>query len=214
VHLADRLPGHRILAPDLRGHGASGKEPPWDIGTHIADLLETIEEPIPDWLGFSFGGRIAATIAATYPERVRSLILLDPALHIPPATAHKRAEGALERERYPSFTSAVDGQQDPDNPYESPRAHREEEVRENFTEENGVYTAKWDPAMAVVAFSEMSRPAPSDASVPTLSVLAEGSWIPPIPRGDVVTLRSGHSVLWDAFDQTADAVARHLESRP
>src|SRR3989440_9942047 len=33
----------RVLAPDLRGHGSSSWEPPWTIGTHAADVLETIE---------------------------------------------------------------------------------------------------------------------------------------------------------------------------
>ena len=214
VHLADRLPGRRILAPDMRGHGRSGKEPPWDIGTHVQDLLASIEEPIADWLGFSYGGRIAAEIAARYPERVRSLILLDPALQLPPAIAHERSDGARIREEYDDFESAVRGQKDPDDPYETPLFHLEEEVRENFLLSENRYTARWQPAMQVTAFSEMARPAPFEAEMPTLSVLGDASWIPPIPRGTVVTVKSGHGVLWDALDETAQAVKSHLESRP
>jgi lipase len=208
--LAERLRTRHVIAPDLRGHGASGKEPPWDIATHVQDLLETIEEPRADWLGFSFGGRLAAEVAALEPGRVRSLVLLDPALHLPAELAGRKADGARVEETYPSFDRAVDGQRDPDDPYETPRIHLEEEVRENFVEENGVYRARWSAAMAVVAFSEMARPAPPATGHPTLTIVGDASWIAPSDRGTVVTLRSGHAVLWDAFDETAEAVARHI----
>ena len=214
VHLADRLPGRRVIAPDLRGHGASGRRPPWDIATHVLDLLETVEEPIADWLGFSYGGRIAAEIAGRYPERVRSLILLDPALELPADVAHERADGARPGEEYASFEEAVSGQKDPDDPYDTPRHHLEEEVRENFVERDGRYAGRWDPAAVVVAFSEMAKPAPPEAPVPTLSVLGDASWVPPVPRGEVTTLRSGHGVLWTDLEGTAEVVRAHLESRP
>jgi lipase len=214
VHLADRLPGRRLIAPDLRGHGRSGKEPPWDIATHVQDVLETIEEPMADWLGFSYGGRIAAEIAARYPERVRSLSLLDPALRLPAGLAHERADSSREGESYGSWEDAVAGQKDPDDPYDTPREHLEEEVRENFVLSENRYSPRWDPSMAVVAWSEMTRPAPPEAEVPTLTIEGDKSWVPAHGRGTVVTLKSGHGVLWDALDDTAEAVRSHLESRP
>ena len=33
----------RVVAPDLRGHGRSGYEPPWTIATHVADVVETLD---------------------------------------------------------------------------------------------------------------------------------------------------------------------------
>jgi lipase len=212
--LAERLGNRHVIAPDLRGHGGSGKEPPWDMGTHVNDLLETIDVPMADWAGFSYGGRIAAQIAAMYPERVRSLILLDPALQLPPELAHQKADGARTREEYASWEEAVEGQKDPDDPYDTPRHHFEDEVRENFVLSEGRYVAKWDPAMTVVAFSEMSRTAPPEAPVPTLTIEGDASWVPPLGRGTVVRTRAGHGVLWDAFDETAEAIRSHLESRP
>ncbi len=214
VHLANRLEDRTIIAPDLRGHGDSPKDPPWDVAAHIGDLIESIEEPFADWLGFSYGGRIAAQIAAQYPERVRSLILLDAALHLPPPLARERAEAARHGERYESFEEAVQGQKDPDDPYDTPREHLEEEIRENFTHEDGVYLPRWEPAMVVVAYSEMSRPAPPPTDHPTLSVIGDGSWVPRAERGDTVVLQSGHGVLWDAFEETAAAVEAHLHRRP
>src|SRR5450631_928704 len=31
----DGLPDDRVIAPDLRGHGPSYWEPPWDVATHL-----------------------------------------------------------------------------------------------------------------------------------------------------------------------------------
>src|SRR5256886_8631966 len=33
----------RVLAPDLRGHGFSGWDPPWTFATHAHDVLETLD---------------------------------------------------------------------------------------------------------------------------------------------------------------------------
>jgi lipase len=62
--------GCSVVAVDLRGHGDSGREPPWDTATHAQDVLETLEEAGVEraaLVGHSFGGRLAAAIAA--PDR-------------------------------------------------------------------------------------------------------------------------------------------------
>src|SRR3954451_8383793 len=81
---AERWP-FRIVAPDLRGHGNSGHEPPWTFGTYVADLIETIDDlgiERPDWVGHSFGGRLVLELAAAHPERVRKAVLLDPGIQV------------------------------------------------------------------------------------------------------------------------------------
>ena len=72
----ERLEGRRVIALDLRGHGRSGSEPPWSSTPTSATRCETatalgVKEA--DWLGFSYGGRVAAALAAREPERVESL---------------------------------------------------------------------------------------------------------------------------------------------
>lgn len=86
-HLAqDHLPHVRFVAPDLRGHGRSEWTPPWTFETHVSDLQGVLDEhargPVTV-LGHSFGGALALHLAATAPGRVKSLVLLDPAIALP-----------------------------------------------------------------------------------------------------------------------------------
>ena len=53
-----------MIAPDLRGHGRSGWEPPWNHPTYVADLVETADAlgiGEADWVGHSFGGRLSSS---------------------------------------------------------------------------------------------------------------------------------------------------------
>jgi pimeloyl-ACP methyl ester carboxylesterase len=73
--------GRRVLGPDLRGHGASGK--PADSGSYlpehyVADLVAMLDElgvERVDAVGYSMGARLAWELALRHPGRVRSLVL-------------------------------------------------------------------------------------------------------------------------------------------
>jgi 3-oxoadipate enol-lactonase len=77
------LPGfsksHRVICPDLRGYGESaGLGPPYTIPQMAKDVIELLDHlgiAQVDLLGYSEGGIIAECIAATYPSRVRRLVL-------------------------------------------------------------------------------------------------------------------------------------------
>ena len=80
--VADRVKASTtLIAPDLRGRGASSGLPgPFGMVAHAADLvavLDHLDIPRAVVVGHSMGGWVAATLAAEYPERVRSLILVD-----------------------------------------------------------------------------------------------------------------------------------------
>ncbi|MGZ8706944.1 MAG: alpha/beta fold hydrolase, partial [Gaiellaceae bacterium] len=77
----ERLAGHfRVLAPDLRGHGSSGWEPPWTFPTHAHDVIETLDAAgvrRAQWVGHSFGGRLVLELAVLAPDRIERVALLD-----------------------------------------------------------------------------------------------------------------------------------------
>tara|TARA_R110002124_G_scaffold76536_5_gene205092 strand:- start:720 stop:1475 length:756 start_codon:yes stop_codon:yes gene_type:complete len=78
--LRDVLPEVLFHCPDLPGHGTSGG---WDeLQDFQTQALDLAMEAAPigrfDVLGHSFGGCLALRLLADHPERVRSLVLIEP----------------------------------------------------------------------------------------------------------------------------------------
>jgi pimeloyl-ACP methyl ester carboxylesterase len=71
---------HRVVAPDLFGHGASEKPMgDYSLGAHAAtlrDLLDHLGIGAVTLVGHSLGGGIAMQFAYLFPERVRGLVLV------------------------------------------------------------------------------------------------------------------------------------------
>jgi len=103
--LADRF---HVVALDLRGHAGSPWEPPWNLEQHVADVLEAAPVGRVTWLGHSFGARIAYETAAAAPDRVERLVLLDPAILLPPQLGRAAAENARRDRSYVSFEEGID----------------------------------------------------------------------------------------------------------
>ncbi|MEX2558136.1 MAG: alpha/beta hydrolase [Actinomycetota bacterium] len=79
--------GHRVIAPDLRGHGrssvpADGYTPP-RFAADLARLLERLDAGPVVAMGHSLGTVVASTLAVEYPELVSALILSDPVYGLP-----------------------------------------------------------------------------------------------------------------------------------
>ncbi|MEU1195824.1 alpha/beta hydrolase [Streptomyces sp. NPDC005813] len=80
-------PSRRVVAPDLRGYGASPSEPgfPGDpaltpLSTFAEDIASLLDElGIATFVlgGLSMGGQIVMECYRTFPERVRGLVLAD-----------------------------------------------------------------------------------------------------------------------------------------
>lgn len=216
--LAGELDGFRVVGLDLRGHGRSGYEPPWSIATHVADLVETAEAlgiGRAHWVGHSFGGRIVAELARRHPQLVERAVLLDPAMHIPPATAYVQAEGLRPDTSFATLEEAVDVKLADGTLFTTPRSTVEAEMDVHYDQgDDGRWRARFSRPAVITAWSEMSTAAPPFPQHPTLVVLGARSWIandvPELPKIEVVTVAGGHSVLWDDFDETAAAVSRFL----
>lgn len=78
---------HRVLVPDLRGHGRSPAPPgaPFGFPEMEADLLRLLEEKgvgVAHLVGLSAGALLALQFALDHPDRVGSLVVVGAATHL------------------------------------------------------------------------------------------------------------------------------------
>ncbi len=224
ARLAQALPGFHVLAPDLLGHGFSPWEPPWDVETHCEAILETVGPEPAVYVGHSFGGRLAVELAARDPALAPKLVLLDPAIHIPPPVALQAAETARRDQVYVSFEELVERRFEESRLYGAPRELVAEELAAHVeTGDDGRVRYRFCQSAVVAAYGEMaSAPPPFErVRVPTLLVLGERSHLPYDHLIDAhraalgsllqeVVVPGGHTPLWDALEETSAAVAAFL----
>ncbi len=90
---------HRLLMPDLRGHGMSDGSPGAISLEHVgADLRALIEfEALapPTMLGFSFGAEVVLELELAFPGTCRSMVLISPGVGNPKNTVPTKEQ--LER---------------------------------------------------------------------------------------------------------------------
>lgn len=71
----------QVITYDVRGHGQTDKPiDPYNIPLFTDDLvrlLEVLDTPLSHIIGISMGGMVAFQLAVSYPERVRSLTLVN-----------------------------------------------------------------------------------------------------------------------------------------
>ena len=217
---------YHVVAPDLLGHGRSSGEPPWSIEEHLSAIAASVDLEPAVFVGHSFGGRLAFELAARRPESVERLVLLDPAIHIPPHVALFAAENARRERVYTSFEELIERRYEESQLRSAPRDLVEAELAQHaYPDEDGRWRYRYCQSAVVSAYGEMaSEPPPfTDVRVPTLLVLGAESYVPydhlleshRDALGDLLTVVSvdgGHTVLWDALAETADAIAGFLTS--
>jgi lipase len=78
--LANALPSHHFLAPDLPNHGKSADWPSGKEGMQgaAASAIATMLDAPADVIGHSFGATVALRLAVMHPEKVRTLTLIEP----------------------------------------------------------------------------------------------------------------------------------------
>lgn len=214
-----------VLGIDLRGHGGSRAEPPWNTETHVQDVIETLEEQGVEralWIGHSYGGRVAAALAAMEPERTAGLALLESPSRVPA----DRALQAIEIGRLDWSFATVDGALEAllssdlmlAPPREVVAAFVRDDVRRGA---DGRYRFRVSPGAVVVAWSEMTLPPPPIAHAPTLLLCAASPLADTTERdtryrevlGELLTrveVPNGHNVLWEAPAETSDAIRKFV----
>lgn len=81
---------HRVIAPDLRGRGRSGKPVTgYSMPEHAADVIALLDHLGLDTVvmgGHSFGALLSIYLAAHYPDRITRVIVIDAAIVFHPDT--------------------------------------------------------------------------------------------------------------------------------
>jgi lipase len=220
--LADRF---RVLAPDLRGHGRSGHDPPWDLSTNLKDLLETVTAAgvgAAAWIGHSFGGRLLLELCARAPERVESIVLLDPAIQILPHVGRDFAAQAATDRSFATAEEAIESRT-VGNPL-TPREFLEEEAREHLVScADGRLRWRYAREAVVTGYSELCTkpPPPSVVRAPAMLVHASRFGLVreeqldeyAVALGDrleLVAVAGGHVVYWSAYEETVSALESFL----
>jgi len=215
----------RVLAPDLRGHGRSGWDPPWNLATHLADVVETMDaagiERAP-WIGHSFGARLVLELCAREPERVERAALLDPAIELLPHVGLDFAQAAGLDESFESVEEAIAARLATGAP--TPREHLEEEAREHLElDSDGRLRWRYCRAAVVTGYGELCTDPPPPTVLPDPSLLVHAERFGLVredqleeyeralgDRLEIVAVPGGHIVYWDAYEETADAIERFL----
>ncbi|HZN72917.1 MAG TPA: alpha/beta hydrolase [Micromonosporaceae bacterium] len=220
------LPGIRVHGLDLRGHGRSTWSPPWTLEQHAADVLTTMDElglGRADVIGHSFGGAVALYVARYAPDRVRRLVLLDPAIGLPTTVASDGARDNLVRQSFDDQGQARVAQAVhwPDS-VGQPAV--DTEVEEHLEQgEDGRWRWRFEPATVVTAYSEMARPhVVPPPGLPTLLVRAAVD--PVVPAGFIAACRAargadvtvtdvdcGHLVYLERPAETAALTRKFLD---
>ena len=222
--LADRLPEFRFVAPDLRGHGASGKEPPWDLSMHLRDIRETLDSmgiSRAPFIGYSFGGRLTVELLAADRSRVEKLVLLDPALQMSREDVTTSTDLLLTDPSFVSVEEAIEARR-ATAPY-APQEHFDRWAEQLTAGPDGRWRLPVSRAAAITILSELATPPPPFASlrIPTLLLVgAESQMVTPkqiagyqYELGDfleVRSLRAKHQLIGDAADEVAAAVRAFL----
>jgi pimeloyl-ACP methyl ester carboxylesterase len=190
--------GHRVRMVDLRGHGLSDRPPTgYDGPTMVADALAVTDDLTPfAAVGHSYGALLALRLALAHPDRVTSLVLVEPPLG--PAGRDGRGSAA-------AATSARWRTWD-DGPSDQVRALLDE--------------------TSILADLDGERPVADDElraiAVPALFLFgSESPWRDGADRVEAVrpdlgcqTLFGGHDLQLDAKAEVTEATVAHLAGRP
>ncbi|HSM34312.1 MAG TPA: alpha/beta fold hydrolase [Anaerolineae bacterium] len=122
-HLEAWSLGHRVIAPDLLGHG--GSEAPTDPTRYalerqaddLAGLLRLLDVGRADIVGYSMGARLALVMALAHPGLVGCLVLespsagiVDPVARSARRQADERLARILERDGIEAFVAGWEAQ--------------------------------------------------------------------------------------------------------
>jgi pimeloyl-ACP methyl ester carboxylesterase len=204
------VPGWRLVAIDLRGHGESTwPEPPAyrveDLGADLDAVIARCAPGPVALVGHSMGARLAVWWAARHPEAVRGLAILDSRLEPirPELAAQHRGSAAGRREgrAYPTRADALAAfRLVPDEPAIPPAVHADlahhaiVERRPGewgFRFDRAVLSLEGDGARDLLELAGRLR-------CPILLMAGDASWVMDAQQRDVMTAAMPHA-SWRVF---------------
>ena len=224
--------GFHVVAPDHRGHGASGQpaeESAYSVATFADDARRLVDELGWDrfaLLGHSMGGVIAQHLALAVPERLSALVLMD--------TTYKNVEGidaalgalATEVVRTEGVDRLLELMNERDAPLATAADARVRAEREGYVAFGERKFLACSPAMYAAMAAELLNDHDylaqlATLEVPTLVVVGEQdtpflvasqTMADAIPDAELVVLPdAGHSPQFEAPEAWWDAVSGFLE---
>jgi pimeloyl-ACP methyl ester carboxylesterase len=161
--------GYRVIGVDAPGFGGSPRiadeqyEAPGLVQL-VSDLLNTLELERVAWCGSSWGGIVGVHLAASQPERVEALALIDGG-YLDPINEHGDTLEELREYwrsqdgfRFPSWEAVLDDAR-PWFPRWTPAL--EEAIKSAFREEDGDVVSSMTPDVYAAAMHGIDRTPPS-----------------------------------------------------
>jgi lipase len=227
--------GFRVLGIDAPGFGGSPRLPHkrYQLPALVElarDLLDALELDRVVWVGSSWGGTVGVHVAATHPERVEALVLLDAGYlgpsddlgaSLPMLRRHWRSQPELW-----TFDSWDAVEEDARAQLTRWTPALAESCRSAYREEDGKVVSIMGPDVYAAVIWGVLRAPPADAlarlgasGVPTLLLAAtlpqeeeerrrpaRERFAELVPQGKIRLMETRHSVLEDAPEETARAI--------
>lgn len=184
---------HRVVVPDLPGHGGSG--PTSDALGWLAELIDRTCQQPPVVVGHGLGGALAASLACRQPHRFAALVLVD-------------AFGLGDFAPAPGFAAALE--RFTREPTERTRDELFAQCFADLDRTRDGMGERWT-ALADYALEGARRPAQSAM----VGAMMSRFGLAPIPADDLDRITAPTSLIWGRYDlqvllRTAQtASARH-----
>lgn len=191
----EQLTDVAVVAPDLLGHGRSSWDAPWTIDANAAAMAALVEAegaaPVVA-VGHSFGAAIALSLAATRPDLVSGLVLLDPAVALDGRRMREIADSMYES---PDYTNRDEARAEKSNGSwgDVPAAELERELDEHLVAQpNGRVGWRISIPAMMSYWSELTRPAPLPRTGTPVTLVRAMRTDPPYATDELIaTLEAG-----------------------